>query len=364
MEKTTHLIQDLKKEYSETEPRPTQINYMGLRKIFESTGNRENLDKLVLSFLKNELSNFDRNNILDIPFLKGVELQKDTIKHLTHIDTYILILQGTEPQNILISHFLKMSKQNERVIDLFKRGLISIQELQDYLNKNLDINTLNYIFDNRELFEGLDFKPIKDRFFSIAPCLHIYPSVLEAALRLLREVPFTNAELSWFDNNLAQSNQHKIISMTFFKDIFEGLSLSQRIDLLYNNENFIKIFQKTEGIAYIYDYRRFGYETDGEYETAITEFIESVIKDGYPHIAFATGLTSLLYKRRLEILNAWIEEEKTLELDIYALPFIEGAFSLALDDRYSEELQKRNSTDPEKKFEITPVDQGEENHGS
>lgn len=342
-----------------------EVNYMGLRKIFESSGNRDQLDALVLNFLNTKVApTFDEKNISPIPFLKGVELQEKAIEHLFSKNAYILLLHGVCPQESLIRNILHAGNNSKRVIDLYERGLINIQGLQDYLNHYADIDSINYLLDNKEKFKELDFAPIKKRFLYIFNRTHIDISILEAGLKLLKEVPFAENELKWletyFKAALQQRNfipyKNKVIN--FLYDIFKALSLMNIIDLLFSNCNYVRLIQISNSILNIPVYQIFGYGRESDYEISITGFITFIIENEYPHIALAMEQLPLLRERRFEIINGWINRGKALELDIYALPFIEDGNSISseLDDRYNEELQKRATQSSIKDLALAPID--------
>ena len=245
-----------------------EIDYEGLRNTFESTGNRAQLDKLVLTFIgKLELKMFREGKPPYIPFLKGVELQKETIDQLSIIDTYVLILQDAKPRDLLIAHIFQIENALQKFYELDWHGIVDIK--------------------------------------------------------------------------------------VFYEHIFRGMPLSKRVDFLYENEKYLMLFNEAKKTICTLEY--FGYENFETFKNAVTEFIEFIVRNGYPHIAFAMSIISELYERRLEIVNGWIKQEKALELDIYALPFIEGAISEALDKLYTEELQKRCSTLPNNDLKIAPV---------
>lgn len=246
----------------------TELDYFGLRFIFERNGNREKSDRLVLQFINKLNSDFIRKEEFPrFDFIEDFELQKKTIDRLTVIQTYLLIRLKAQPRDLLLAHLFHSEEAQIEFSTLYKNGKINIKE--------------------------------------------------------------------------------------FFTEIFGKMPLNQRIDYLYKNYGYLALF--LEAKENIRSLQYFGYEVYEVFEIAVKEFLEFIIKNGYPHLSLAMDLIPLLYENRLEIINGWIEEEKALELDVYALPLIEDTILQSQDDMYIEKLQKRGHIGPEQPLTITPV---------
>ncbi len=218
------------------------------------------------------------------------------------------------------------------------------------------INSLNADFIRQEVFRCVGFIEDFELQKETIDCLTIIQTYLLIRLKaqprdLLLAHLVRSEEARKEFSALYENGNISIIG--FFMEIFGKMPLNQRIDFLYENDSYLALFREAK--EKIQSLQHFGYEDYENFERAVKEFFEFIIKNGYPHLSLAMDLIPLLYENRFKILNEWIKEEKALEVDIYALPFIEDTVSQNEDNLYIEELQKRGLIGPEQPLTITPV---------
>lgn len=325
---------------------------MGLRRIFEENNNQKELDKLVIHYIDEEILPHEESiEESKYSFLQGVRLTEKTINDCNQKTLYILIINRAEPQNLLSRALLRQN--TEYALSLYKKGFIDIAQLQRYVAEYGGKKFILYILDNLKEFEGIDLKIIKEAFFRrtyIAPL----ESILHTALRLSAIFPDIN-DISWYAPFFESASQGNLDMrkefIGFFGYIFLGLTLGERINLLYDNPFYEKMFAKSTLFTPV-KRKLLGYEEEARYLAEVEKLTSTIIEGDYPHIILAMEYLPELYEKRFEILNAWIEKNKVLELDIYANTFIEGKLAHKKDKEYKNALQKREE---EKKHRIQPV---------
>jgi len=377
-----------------------ELNYIGLRRLFEKEGNQKALCDLVFRYIREKYTSSNmREKILNEPidpFFIGIQIAPKELEESLQgclsdeqrqRVAVILLCNNVEPQNelrkcISIKYFSDYDL-------LYRKGIITAEEYLSIFKSNYtsfcwidNINKfwLNDLYPYRELnLEGMissfaqflrDSMDNRDR------------DIFNTAFTIIVKHPYTkyHEDIAAFitNNNQRISESHVSQMQTFFDKYDE----EQFYSMIFNRPDVLRIVLGDSVIRKIFDEKIKDFDDAGLVERLFNhpELIESISDNGAIYRAFqkkiyTDKLLEMIYQGKIllitnamglifpekeegtKIINAWIESEEILLIDIYLDYMLTGSWysNDELDARHinakKEEAQKKAIIEPVKKTE-------------
>lgn len=360
-----------------------KVDYLGIRKIFERENNQAGIDSLIEKYLEINDGQKNWDKFIGDPVVEGVQLSKEFISRIYWgCDALALVVAGAKPADKLIDRVLSKNtteSHKEMAIILYKRGFIDFDRLFNYVTKGDNrLYGLKKVIQDPEIFDNLtkdNIERIRDYLNNIIVSSHF--EYLEMATRVLKRLPFDLENIILVENMINHfknltSNTKKYINFDFLYDLIK--------EFLRDSKDVNDILERLhERPDYLFFMMRFLFQKTLFGEDNLTAIEQTIVfKMGKGEIkrpAFAMHVFNGVNHHTNEIFNAWVANDRPLELDIYftngfaALPrtfdskditnqFKRGTFLSFFDeqdDKYIKALGERENA-PEKPFSMKPVD--------
>lgn len=359
------------------------MDYLGIRKIFERENNQTGIDSLIEKYLKINDGQKNWDKFIGDPVVEGVQLSKEFISRIYWgYDALALVVAGAKPADKLIDKVLSKNtteSHKERAIILYMRGLIDFDRLFDHItNGDKCLYGLKKVIQDPEIFDRLakeNIEKIRDYLNYIMVSSHY--DYIEMATRVLKRLPFDLENITLIENMI---NHYKELTSDSKKDINVDFLYDLMKDFLKDSKDVNDLLERLhERPDYLFFMMRL-LSQNGLFGEDNLKVIEQTIasKMGKGEIkrpAFAMFVFKDVSHHTTEIFNAWVTNDRPLELDIYFTngfaqevqrfdsAYIEDQFECGTflsyfdeqDDKYIKALEERE-TAPEKPFSMKPVD--------
>ena len=338
-----------------------RINYEGIRRVFERTGNLKELDFLVRNYIRLEMPTL--KDELD-PVLYDVTIQSTTVSNLSDHELCALLINKANPHYALL-HRAMMSENRSVLFILFEYDVIDSETFEKIFYQNVTFEDIKHVTieRNHSLYKNFDFSKLRAHFLGLLKDKqHWDDDYLRVSLELLSLTPYDEQStelLNHILNSIQESPYYKEpqntakgqeILIDFIKRQLLPLKGNELLEMLHSKPYFIALINsKPLGIQK----ESFFYEENGEkkttYATKIEEIYSLMCKGEIDRIAFAFDFFDELENFRVQILNSWVDNDKVSELDVYANSLIVNEVPIELDERY---IASKNQKQPEEKKEI------------
>lgn len=220
-----------------------KVNYLGMRRMLERSGNRDELDRMIINYLNGE--NIAADSI--DPVLREIRLQESTINSLSVKSARTLLLNGAIPSQTLIERIIK-SKKYDDLFFLFEHKFINLVIFEHNISEFCRVASLNDFFDmcetmvmNPERFSEFHFeeleKVFRARVHKVTSTGFIWAKILKICFQFMR---------------LLSGEDHMPMINTVFaciRDKQENLDRKLKSDLEKQMRDFIQeeVFSKKSG---------------------------------------------------------------------------------------------------------------------
>lgn len=358
-----------------------ELDYLGIRKIFERENNQTGIDSLIKKYLKIDGENWDK--FIGDPVVEGVQLSSEFISSiLWGGDALALVVAGAKPADKLIDKVLSkntIEAHKDMAIILYKRGFIGFDKLFEHVtNGDKRLYGLKKVIQDPEIFDRLS----KENIEKIRDYLNYIKSssqydYIEMAARVLKRLPFDLKNITLIEKMINHytelvSNTKKDINFDFLYDLMKDFlrdskDVNDLLERLHKRPDYLFFMMRL-----LSQDRLFGENNLRVIEQTIAS---KMGKGEIKRPAFAMYVFKDVSHHTTEIFNAWVTNDRPLELDIYFTNgfapeaqrfdgadilghFKRGTFLSFFDeqdDKYIKALEERE-TAPEKPFTMKPVD--------
>lgn len=341
----------------------SEIDYLGLRRQYEKTGNQEKLDNIILIAFK-KLQGPKRQELL-----KGINVSPSLAKRLNISQLTVLLLAGAGPKELLVE-IVKSAKNVYNFQDydkLYRSGFIDVAFFEKYIleaksnNKPAsnevptDINNICNLFEKEDLevYVGLDFRKIEDKLLSyLSECskeIKHDNTIFKSYCDMLRKLPYDetrNAIIAKHINdncNYSTINTETLIST--LTSILKDKTAREIIDMLYRRPDLVSIFSHGDV-----------FRETLVLNTNMEELLNLVCEGNVGPIGLLFHLYSWLYFKRIAILNYWIANGLELLIDVYMDAITNNRLDedyASLDRKHIEAMQGEK----DKPFAMQPIEE-------
>ncbi len=358
------------------------LDYCGLRQLYEKNYENEKLEVLVLSYTK-KVSLLDMEKVVaegvKDPFLYGVVLSEEAIEKLSIHSLTVLILNGAKPLDKLLEKLSSLQADSyyfEYYDLLYRQCFIDVKDYQKIFSRAVhsiyrtyDSDLPLYLINMKKLFEKKDFTRYTDLDFSdMVFHLHAYINgkktnmydevLVFLAINLISLAPYSDRhlELAHFMCGILKTAKLDFYE-TGFRKMFESLNEAQIIDLLYERPDLLYLVLKDQTSSQILE----------EYVNQ-DKLFDMLAKDEIGPVMLALRIFKDISIPKIRLLNMWIKNELELPIDIYLEAFLKDSlFDLndsksAKPDFCARTLDKKHieaKKDLKKKYIISPIPMGE-----
>ncbi|HBA37159.1 MAG TPA: hypothetical protein DCY94_00415 [Firmicutes bacterium] len=328
------------------------INYLGMRKMYEKSGNEVALVRMIKHYLHEVARN---RPIENDEVLSGVDLGDDfDATNLSINEIISLILSDAKQKSVLIDMVLADDADYGAFV-LYEKGQIGIDELQEKVLKNCFSNSILKLVLNPRRYEGLDFVKLEEEFFSKARENVWNKTDIDIAFGFLKTTPYGEIHdlmtEKIFESGKADGDLNayiKNILIEFLSKCFEGRNSSYVLGLLDDRPDYYSLL--TSGLASPWLF----FENNNVYQELRDSILMRICLGKIDKVA-RTLVSFRLDIIRDEILNAWVENDRSLELDVYGIPLLEERLEDSLDDVYIQAKNKTDEVGPEQPMTMKPV---------
>lgn len=327
----------------------------------EKVGNQKGLEELVLNFLKTELENHASSSH---PFLKGLLFSNELIAKLNNASLIYAIESGAEPQEQLIHKVLDNHIENAFI--LYKKRLISLETLEEKIFERNDsvVYAVFYLLNDGDLtpYEGFNFEELETRFAASCPTTKYDKNLSLAALWYMMKVPYNKGHLKLarrvaiLTASIEMAKEKRDIFQAF-EDFFRhgiigNASIDETIDVLKKRPDCLHLIKNipTANEAFLATFDR--PLKDQTLKSVMKELKNKIVLGQLSSIGFALYLFAPLFEKRIAILNEWVANDKTIEVDIYANAFIKGEIPYEELDATYERIKNKIEVEEYKHFMI------------
>lgn len=340
---------------------PNKIDYVGIRAIMERVGNQKGLEELVLNFLKTELENPSSSSH---SFFKGLLLSDELITKLNNASLIYALESGAEPQEQLIHKVLDNHIENAFI--LYKNGIITLKILEEKIFERNDsvVYAVFYLLNDGDLtlYEGLNFEELETRFAASWPTTKYDKDLFTTALWYMMKVPYNRGHLKLARSLVAltasiETAKEKRDTFQAFEDFFHhgiigSASIEETIEILKTRPDCLHLIKNiptaNEAFLSIFDRPL----KDQTLKSVMEELKNKIVRGQLSSIGFALYLFEPLFEKRIDILNEWVANDKTIEVDIYANVFIKGLIPYEELDATYERIKNETEEEEYKHFMI------------
>lgn len=347
-----------------------KLNYWKARQYYEKKNKKYVVDMIIDSYLRNE-KNMENAHLSD-EFLKGVVLHPTVASLITDPVALIsLIVNGAEPRDILIES-AKKSENFDVELFLCQMRIVDISYIEQRIIEEEDMDAVCDYLD--KIFRTLDENLyVKMHHEFMASCIaNTIQDGCKKCTRSLDTRDFIKNHIGVILNVLANSYSHNediqvivtAISRNMFPEInrkivefygvtFDKMESTQIPKYLYEHPALADILGTVREQSEEVYVSCFG--EVGEYERIlqiVSTLTEEIKKGGFRYTGYALRFFKEIYAKRLEIVNAWLENGCEAELDVYGASLISGDGVCEKDDiSYFSHLD--GNMDP-KEFSLNP----------
>lgn len=328
---------------------PVSVNYLGLRKLYESKGDQKRLDEMIVTYLLSEQKTLDQKEYIEkgkrIPFLDGIRVSEDKIRSLSFQNIMILLLNDAEPQTALkrsvfekeayhvYDYFSILNRFGKLSQEQLERAILDTNQMENRMPRRI-VNIIKIMSGNKEEYD-VDFSRLESAFVDYLNRLDIDMSeeelgdkkaLIEAVTQFLM-MPYNNSHDDLVKFLKRFKKTFPIDSVHLYSNLLDRLTseigtMSGLIDLIHSRRD-LTLFAKD-----IRDLSTCWFDPKKR-QTIEEQLFNEIIEGKCNHVGFALLLFPNLNARRNEIVNAWIRNERTLELDVYLEALLKNKFDIS-----------------------------------
>ncbi len=351
------------------------IDFRGLLELYKRTGDQEKVDKVIDLYIKSFLS--DAPEAREYPFLKDIALSPRVISGTPKNKLITILLNGGQPVSGIVDELMKANcfYDFKKYDMLFKRGFITAEDLEHVIvganiicvGRGFSYNIRNIIdfmsIEDLSSYEGINLSNVEDALVKYISKGHLggvsnedLESLLRVIFRLLTTLPYDTLHRILVDTikdirMLEEKSREKqnseeakagIIIEDFAKSLLKDLSVKDTINLLYTRPDYQELFKKINEARKVLDDH-----------IDMNVLFNSICDGSIGCVVFVMKLFPSLRSRSVDIINAWVKNGMTLQLDVYFDYLISDRTDPRddLDGKYEWAMQPENA----KNFVVEPV---------